>query len=222
VATTVSPARTRPAPGARTPVTAPTRRGVRLPELVLGVLLVFGFALGAVVWHTSTTARTDVTVLAHDVRRGDVVTAADLRAEPVAAGAAVRLVPWAHHATYVGQVAVVDMAAGSPLERSLVQDAAALGAGEGLASVKLSAGGAPQLAAGDRVDAVAIPQDNVAIPQDAGAAPEAVVVAAGAVVWSVEPVGDSETSEVVTLRLPLEDARRVSAAAGALRLVRVG
>jgi hypothetical protein len=219
VATTISPARTRPGPGVRTPVTPPARRGVRVPELVLGVLLVFGFALGAVVWHTSTTARTDVTVLAHDVHRGDIVTAADLRAEPVAAGAAVRLVPWGHRAAYVGQVAVVDLAAGSPLERSLLQDAPALGAGEGLASVKLPAGGAPRLAAGDRVDAVAIPQDNGPTPQDAAAA---VVVAADAVVWSVEAIGDSDTSEVVTLRLPLEDARRVSAAAGALRLVRVG
>jgi Flp pilus assembly protein CpaB len=206
-------------PVGRPPVQAPARRGVRVPELVLGVLLVFGFGLAAVVWHTSTTSRTDVLVLARDVRQGEVLAADDLRAVAMSADEGVRLVPFERREAYVGQVVRTDLAAGTPLARALVQDEPALADGEGLASVKLAAGDAPTLAPGDTVDAVQVPQEGMAATAPSTAVS---VVAQRAVVWAVEPVADNETSTVVTLRLPLADARAVSAAASDLRLVRVG
>jgi SAM-dependent methyltransferase len=47
-------------------------------------------------------------------------------------------------------------------------------------------------------------------------------VAAGAVVWSMTEAADAEASTVVTVRLPVDAARRLGAVAGGVRLVRIG
>src|SRR5215211_5891484 len=94
--------------------TGPARRGVRMPELVLGVLRVFVKAMAAVVWHRSSTARVDVAVFARDVQRGHVVAAGDLRPAALGGVDGVRLVPWDHRSELLGHVVTADLLAGSP------------------------------------------------------------------------------------------------------------
>lgn len=213
-----------PAPAGRTPREASARRSpnrsrVRVPELALGILLVFGFGLAAVLWHTSTSNAQPVVVLQRDLPKGSVVTEADVAAVPVRAEGQVLLVPWAARDRVVGRVLQADLTAGSPLSPTLVADTTPLTAGEALVGLKLPTGAHPHgLAVDDVVDAVAI-ADPVA-----GADPLAPVptVATGAVVWSVTELADAEASTVVTVRLPADAARRLGAVAGAVRLVRIG
>ena len=50
-----------------------------MPELVVGVALMVGFALAAVLWHMSATDKESALTLAGPVSRGHVIEAADLR-----------------------------------------------------------------------------------------------------------------------------------------------
>lgn len=204
---------TRPAPAAVRP---PSGRGVKVPELVLGVLLVAGSALGGLLWWSSATASTTVAVFGRDVGRGSVVTEADLRLASVPAGGDLALVPWAERDRVVGRVLTADVRAGAPALRSLTQEAPLLSPAEGLVGLRLEPGAAPALAPGDVVDVVAIPATGEV------AAVAATVVASAASVWSVGPVGESATDVLVTLRLPVDAARTVGAAADRVRLVQIG
>src|SRR3546814_20784268 len=57
---------------------APTSRRARIPELLVGLALVVGFALAALVWHANSTQRDAALALASGVERGATITAAHL------------------------------------------------------------------------------------------------------------------------------------------------
>lgn len=208
-----------PSPGRSvSPAPRPKRSGVRVPEAVLGLVLVVGGALGALLWHRSATATSLVTTLATDVGRGDELTAAALVPLEVGSADALGLVPWTAAGDLVGRRVVTDLTAGTPLLPALVTVGVPLAEGEALAAVKVGAGSYPaDLAPGDLVDAVAVP--TAVTGTDMPGPP--LVLASAAVVHAVEPMGDADLSEVVTLRLPEDAARALGAAAGPVRLVRV-
>ncbi len=89
------------------------RRRSRISELVLGVVIVAGFGLGVVLWHTSSTSGQSALVLAHPVKAGDVLHADVLRAETVRLGATVAHVDAADATSVIGRVATADLAAGT-------------------------------------------------------------------------------------------------------------
>lgn len=210
----------RVAGGAAAPHRTAARRRVRVPELALGVVLVFGFGLAAVVWQSSSSRRVPVTVLATELRRGEVVGLADLRAEAVGSGEGVPLVAWSDHDQFVGKVALADLPAGLPLRPELVGEVPDLGAGDGLVALRLVPGSFPagSLRVGDVVDVVFAPPTGV--EPDPALPPS--IVASAASVWDVAELADAEGSALVTLRLPIGSAHQVGAAAGSVRLVRVG
>jgi hypothetical protein len=203
---------------ARPDITPPSVRRVRVPELALGLLLVVGFALGAVLWHSSTTARAAVVVVARPVPRGDAIQAGDLRAVRLGGASDLRVVPWSERSTVVGKVAAHDLESGAVLTKGALLDDAVLSMGEGLVALKLEPGGAPDVRFGDVVDVVQVPQTIDKLDPAAAV----VTVAQHASVVSVRPVGDSQTDVIVTLRLPIDDARRVGVMGSAVRLVQVG
>lgn len=192
---------------------------MRLPELLVGLVLVGAFGLGAVLWRSAGDARLPVAVLLAPVARGAVLAEADLRPAEVALGDGVRAVAWADRARLVGKTAVADLPAGAVLVDALVADQAALGAGEALVGLKLGPGGYPagDLRAGDPVTVVGA---MTAGATDAGAAAPATITAS-ATVWAITDLTDQEASVLVTLRLAEADAARVSALADQVRVVRV-
>lgn len=147
-------------PGAALP---PTRPRVRVPELVVGILLVAGCALGVLVWHISATTTREALVLARPVGRGQLLTAADFAPAPVA-GSGVVLVPYADRTRFEGRFAATDLAAGTPLADSLALAATPLPAGEALIGRRLAPGLFPSgLAAGDAVVVVLVGEQPVVI-----------------------------------------------------------
>lgn len=226
MATTLEqPPRTRPtgraAPRPEPLRLEPARRRVRLPELLVGLVLVGAFGLGAVLWRSAGDARLPVAVLFAPVARGAVLAEADLRPAEVALGDGVRAVAWADRGRLVGKTAVADLPAGAVLVDALVADRVALGAGEALVGLKLGPGGYPagDLRVGDPVTVVgAVPAG--AADTNAAATPPA-AIAAGATVWAITDLADQEATVLVTLRMAEADAPRVSAVADQVRVVRV-
>ena len=195
---------------------APGPRRVRVPELILGVVLVGAFALGAVLWQASSNHRVSVAVLAAPVSAGDVIDEADLRPAEVVLGDGVAAVAWEARQQLVGRTAAAALPAATVLVPGLVVDEPVLAAGEALAGLKLADGSYPagSLRPGDAVAVVR------AAGPEGGEGGEGATVAANASVWDVTDLVD-EAGVLVVLRLGEADAAAVSAVADQVRLVRV-
>ncbi len=182
---------------------------------MLGVLLVAGGALAAVLWHTRSTATTPVVVAARPIARGSAISADDL-AVGHAAGEGVVLMGGERAGDLVGRVAVIDVGAGEPLTAAAVADVAPLGVDEALSAVAIEPGWAPaDLAPGDPVRVVTVRPVSATVDETATLFPAPVTV------WDVTSPSDGTTTTVVTLRGPLELATEL-ALASSVQIARVG
>jgi len=189
------------------------KRSFRLPEVVLGVLLVAGCALGAVLWQRSADSTTTVVVASRAIARGAIIGPDDLRGAQVGGETSAMISGESAHAL-LGKVALVDIAANVPMSLSLLSDTQPLGADEALTSMALKAGDfPPDLAADDHVRVLATGRP------DATGSAVTTLVDEGALVWSVDESADG-TSTIVTVRGSLSLATAI-AAADRIDLVRV-
>lgn len=189
------------------------KRSFRLPEVVLGVLLVCGCALAAVLWQQSTNITNTFVVAARPIARGSVIAAADLGGAQIGGETGPLIRGETAHAL-LGQIALVDIAVGVPLSATLVTDDLPLAPDEALTSMALEPGQVPpDLAPNDHVRIV------VTAKSDGAGVTETVLLEAGAVVWSVDLSQDG-ISVIVTVRGPLSLSTDVAAAAS-VRLARV-
>lgn len=199
----------------------PTRQRGRLPELVIGLIVMVVFALGAVLWHGSTTERQAVLALAGDIERGDTIAATDLRVVYVSSDDPIAYTAEQDSAAIVGRIAATDLAAGTLVTSSQVADRVALGQGDGVVGLALDPGQFPALSLlpGDRVNVVS----GAPSAQEADEGQPSTVLASGAEVFAVEELG-GQGRQFVSLRMGEDDANRVASAAerGPVRLVLVG
>jgi hypothetical protein len=200
----------------------PVRRQsrVRVPEVAIGLIVMLGFGLAAVLWQMHATAKEPVLALAQEIRRGEVIERDDLRVVYLATDEAIAVVGRDDAVAVIGHVASSDMAAGTLLTRASVLDGSAVEAGAGVVGLALEPGQLPssRLRAGDVVNVV-----RGAGPGDAGSAPAGEVVVRGAEVFAVEPASASGRV-FVSLKASEGDADLIAAAAeqGPVRLVWVG
>jgi hypothetical protein len=198
-----------------------------MPELVVGVLVMSVFALGAVLWHLSAVDRSPALAVVGTVERGDVISSDDLRVVYVSSDDALARMSESQMTEVVGRVALVDLAPGTLVTRSVVADRPTLEEGEGIVGLSLDPGGYPDLglAPGDRVTIVR--SGDTAVPEATddsagdGETSSSNVIAREATVVSVEELtGDRRLVSVLTTEA---DAEAVAAAAGSgsLRLVQV-
>lgn len=201
------------------PAIRPQSRRGRLPELAIGLALMVGFALAAVLWHSSSSQKDPVLALAVDVARGDTIDAADLRVVYVASDDPIAAVPQSASGEIVGRIAVTDLDAGTLVSRRLVADRVALQQGDGVVGLALDPGQYPAngLLPGDKVNVVS------ALGATESADDSDVVIATGAEVFAVDSLG-GQGRQFVSLRMPEDVANRVAASAerGPVRLVLVG
>ena len=127
-----------------------------MPELVVGVLVMSVFALGAVLWHLSAVDRSPALAVVGSVERGDTLSSSDIKVIYVSSDDALARLDESQLTQVIGQVALVDLAPGTLLSRSVVADRPALDPGEGVVGLSLEPGGYPALglAPGDRVSVV--------------------------------------------------------------------
>jgi hypothetical protein len=194
----------------------PPGRRVRAPEVAVGVLVTVVFALGAVLWHLSAVEKVAALVVASGVERGEVIESGDVRVAYVSSDDTLARLDSSQIDRVVGRVALVDLAAGTVLTTSVVADAAAVEAGDGVVGLSLDPGAYPArgLAPGDRVNVV-----RTADVADLDADPT--VVARDATVFAVDELASDRL--LVSVLATEADAEAVAAVAGAggLRLVLV-
>lgn len=204
-------------------VEPPPGRRARLPELVVGMALMVGFALAAVLWHMSTTDRQAALALAGPVSRGDVIKASDLRVVYLSSDAHIARLGKGEAAVVVGRTALSDLPAGTMITRGSVAPALRVGPGEGLVGLSLEPGQVPasNLLPGDVVNVVGGPTEAAAGAVQAEGGGTA-VLARRAVVYAVDAVG-AQGRRFVSVKLPEAEANRLAAAVerGPVRLVLV-
>jgi hypothetical protein len=200
---------------------SPPGRRVRGPEVIVGLVVIVVFALGAVLLHLSAVDRSPALAVVGTVERGDTLSAGDIKVVYVSSDDALARLDESQLTQVIGQVALVDLAPGTLLSRSVVADRPALDPGEGVVGLSLEPGGYPALglAPGDRVS-VARAADPAALGEDGEGAAD-VVLTRDATVFAVEELASDR--RLVSIVAPEADAEAVAAAAGtgSLRLVMV-
>jgi Flp pilus assembly protein CpaB len=153
-----SPPTVRPSPqrlGVEPPA-SPRRQ--RLPELAVGVLLVVGCALAALMLAAGDRDRTPVVALSGDVSRGEVLIADDLSTVYVESDSSIASTAAADREDLVGLAALSDLPSGALVTPGqLAEPVEVLDAGSGTVGVSVEAGQLPslRLAPGDEVSVVA-------------------------------------------------------------------
>ncbi len=227
MASTAAPTRTngqRASDGARAAGgRGPTsRRHRQLPLVVVGVLLVIGFALAFADASLHLGSREQVLVVAQPLTAGQVLTSGDLRVARVSTGAGLQVVPVADESSVVGRHVAVPLVAGALLTSSEVGAPPAVGSGSDVVAVGLKPGGyPPDLAPGDRVQVV--PVASPSSGSGAGSVTSGSPVAAPVLAVDAAPAG-SGSPTVFSLQVTRADADEVAAlaAAGQASLVEVG
>jgi hypothetical protein len=195
---------------------SPVQSRRRRPELLLGIALVVLGALGGVILQQRGDDSVLVVALARDVRSGDNITAADLRAMRVERSAAGSFVAVSDAQGLVGQVARIDAPAGTPIVAAMFGTDAPLQPGEAIVPLALDSGAyPPDLRVGDVVRVI------TSTPPGLGELRTPEVVEPAVVVHDVRSPEQFSDRAVIALRGPLLMARAVSGTVD-VRLVRVG
>ncbi|WP_239152990.1 SAF domain-containing protein [Virgisporangium aurantiacum] len=196
-----------------------TRRRISVPWVLVGAVLILGFALAGTVVADRIDRRVPVLAAARAINAGQIIGDADVTVVRVAAEARVATVPASHVSSVKGRAAAVPLAAGSLLAPGQIGEPAWPPAGQAVIAVAVKAGHAPSsLVRGARVSVLVVSANAGAAP--AGAVGQ--VVQAAGVVVSIETAVDQSGLTVVTLLLAEPDATRVASAAGDVSLVQLG
>ena len=160
-------------------------RRQRIPELAVGVLLVVGCALAALVLAAGGRDRTPVVAVAGDVARGQVLTDADLSIVHVESDSSLAYTPGEDREDLVGRAALSDLPAGALVTAEQLGDpVGAVERGLGTVGLSVDTGQLPslRLAPGDEVSVVAA--------GDAGSGREPGQVVRSGVVVAVEELSE--------------------------------
>ena len=193
-----------------------SERRRRVPEMALGLVLVVGGALGALMMYRSGTESVTVVSSAHRLNRGQVIAPSDLVATEMPGSAAQFFVRGSEAQSLVGKTVAVDVDGHVPMSTLMVTTNSPLASTEALTSAPVDVGNYPsEISPGDLVRVVLAPE----ITMSASTPPrmfEGVVT-----VWSIQFPEDFSDQAVVTLRGPLELAIAV-AGAGRIHIALVG
>ena len=190
------------------------KRRWRIPELAVGLVLMLGGALGAILLSRSGDSIVIVVGAAHDLQRGDKITPKDLVAVETSQSLAGSFITEAQASALIGQTALVDLRASTPLTVSMFSDQQQLLPNEALTSAAIQQGNYPiDLAVGDQVRIVTVP--DIALSQTA--LPE--LFDQVVTIWSLNK-SENNDSALVAFRSSL-DLSMAIAKAGEVHIVRV-
>lgn len=213
-----------PALPSTAPVTAGAviRRRVSVPRVLLGAVLVLGFALAGAVVANRVDTRLPVLAAAHDIAAGQTISDADLAVVRVAADAGVATLPDTQRGTVVGRTAAMPVAKGTLLQHAQLGDVAWPPAGQAVIAVGVKPGHAPDgLAAGSHVTVLIVASTGVAAGTT-GSDNASPAAQAAATVVSVQQAADQSGTLVVSLLLSETDATKIASTTGEPNLVQLG
>ena len=191
------------------------RRHWRIPELAIGLVLMCGGAVGAILLSRSGDSLVVVVGSSHNLERGTQITAQDLIALEVPSSIASSFVSAENAKSLIGQTMLIDLNASAPFTSAMFSPTVELGVDEALASSAIDIGKFPvDLAVGDSVRVVTVP--DLATSESHEPAMFADVVT----IYSITKVTDNNEVALITFRSSL-DLSMAIARAGEIYLVRV-
>ena len=192
-----------------------TRRRWRIPELAIGVVLMCGGALGAILLSRSGDSMVVVVGSARNLERGVQITAQDLIALEVPSSFAASFVSGENAKLLIGQTMLINLNASSPITTAMLSPTVGLLPGEALTSSAIDVGKFPtDLAVGDSVRVVTVP--DLAISEST----EPSMFADEVIIYSITQTSDNNDVALVTFRSSL-DLSMAIARAGEIYLVRI-
>ena len=190
------------------------KRHWRIPELAVGLVLMLGGALGAILLSRSGDSIIIVVGAAHDLQRGDKITPQDLIAIETPLSFAGSFVTEVQASSLIGQTVLVDLQTSTPLTASMFSDQQQLLPNEALTSAAIQQGNYPiDLAVGDQVRLVTVP--DIALSQTTQPELFDQVVT----IWSLNKSENNDIA-LVTFRSSL-DLSMAIAKSGEVHIIRV-
>jgi hypothetical protein len=184
----------------------------RLPDVLVGLAVVVGCALAAVVWSASSAGGDAVLALVNPIARGQVVTLDDLKSVEVSTQEDVGLIPRTESGQVVGRRALAPLPAGALLSASQFATTPPVEPGEAVVGLALGQGEYPigEMAPGDVMSVVLTPGQG-------GSDGEEGVLVAAAEIYAVASIG-SQGEMFVSLLVAESDVTQVTSAAAGDRV----
>ena len=176
------------------------RKGVRIPEFAIGLLIVCVCIIGAFMWQNSGTEGTQVLVTSRALKRGHEIQATDLSTITLTSSDDIALLSTGAASDIIGMRLTTDIIAGSPLTPSQLITVEPLASTEGLAGITVTKSQAPaNLAAGDNVQVIAVDSQsdgsNLTTP-----------ISTNVQVWEISEPDELSGDRSVTLRVAITSA----------------
>lgn len=179
------------------------RKGVRIPEFAIGLLIVCVCVIGAFMWQNSDATGTKVLVTSRALKRGHEIQVSDLSTITLTSSDDIALLQSSAAADIIGMRAATDIVAGSPLTPSQLITVEPLTSTEGLAGITVTNSQAPaNLAAGDNVQVIAVDSQsdgsNLTTP-----------IVTRVQVWDISEPDELSGDRSVTLRVAIASANEL-------------
>ena len=179
------------------------RKGVRIPEFAIGLLIVSVCIIGAFMWQNSGAEGTQVLVSSRALKRGHEIQAADLSSITLTSSDDIALLATSSATAIIGMRLITDIEAGSPLTPSQLISVEPLTPTEGLAGITVTKSQAPaDLTAGDNVQVIAVDSQSDGTNLTTS-------IAAKVQVWEISQPDELSGDRSVTLRVVIASANEL-------------
>jgi Flp pilus assembly protein CpaB len=179
------------------------RKGVRIPEFAIGLLIVCICIIGSFMWQNSDATGTKVLVTSRSLQRGHEIQASDLSSITLTSSDDIALLATSSATAVIGMRLTTDIVAGSPLIPSQLISVRPLTTTEGLAGITVTKAQAPaNLAAGDNVQVIAVDSQSDGTNLTTS-------IAAKIQVWEISQPDELSGDRSVTLRVVIASANEL-------------
>ena len=179
------------------------RKGVRIPEFAIGLLIVCICIIGAFMWQNSDATGTKVLVTSRALQRGHEIQASDLSSITLTSSDDIALLETSTATDIIGMRITTDIVAGTPLTPSQLISVRPLTTTEGLAGITVTKAQAPaNLAAGDNVQVIAVDSQSDGTNLTTS-------IVAKIQVWEISDPDELSGDRSVTLRIAITSANEL-------------
>lgn len=179
------------------------RKGVRIPEFAIGLLIVCVCIVGAFMWQNSDATGTQVLVTSRALQRGHEIQASDLSSVTLTSSDDIALLDTSTATDVIGMRITTDIVAGTPLIPSQLISLNPLSKTEGLAGITVTKSQAPaNLAAGDDVQVIAVDSQSDGTNLTTS-------LAAKVQIWEISAPDELSGDRSVTLRITIASANEL-------------
>ena len=179
------------------------RKGVRIPEFAIGLLIVCVCIIGAFMWQNSGAEGTKVLVTSRALNRGHEIQASDLSTITLTSSDDIALLSTSAATDIIGMRLTTDIVVGSPLTPSQLIAVEPLTSTEGLAGITVTKSQAPaNLAAGDNVQVIAVDSQSDGSNLTTS-------ISTNVQVWEISEPDELSGDRSVTLRVEITSANEL-------------